>query len=54
VHLYLLRNRFNRPFPIVQNDIDKFANLDIPEGVVICEHDLETPIVKMAAKLKKS
>ena len=32
----------------------KIANLDIPEGVVICEHDLETPIVKMAGKLKKS
>jgi len=32
----------------------KIANLEIPEGVVICENDVETPIAKMAGKLKKS
>ena len=32
----------------------KIANLEIPEGVVICENDMETPIAKMAGKLKKS
>lgn len=37
----------------VQDKI-RIANLDIPQGVVICENDLDTPVVKMAGKLKKT